>query len=82
MEVKKQIREFILKNALSGSAGIALDDEDSFLEKEVIDSTGVLELVSFVEERFGIEVNDDELIPDNFDSVNKLNEYVKKKKGA
>jgi len=36
----------------------------------------------FVEERFGIEVNDDELIPDNFDSVNKLNEYVKKKKGA
>lgn len=82
MEVKKQIREFILKNALSGSTGIALDDEDSFLEKEVIDSTGVLELVSFVEERFGIEVNDDELIPDNFDSVNKLNEYVKKKKGA
>ena len=61
MEVKKQIREFILKNALSGSTGIALDDEDSFLEKEV---------------------NDDELIPDNFDSVNKLNEYVKKKKGA
>jgi acyl carrier protein len=82
LEVKKQIREFILKNALSGSTGIALDDEDSFLEKEVIDSTGVLELVSFVEERFGIEVNDDELIPDNFDSVNKLNEYVKKKKGA
>ena len=82
MEVKKQIRDFILKNALSGSTGIALDDEDSFLEKEIIDSTGVLELVSFVEERFGIEVNDDELIPDNFDSVSKLNEYVKKKQDA
>ena len=82
MEVKKQIRDFILKNALSGSTGINLDDEDSFLEKEIIDSTGVLELVSFVEERFGIEVNDDELIPDNFDSVSKLNEYVKKKQGA
>ena len=82
MEVKKQIRDFILKNALSGSTGINLDDEDSFLEKEIIDSTGVLELVSFVEERFGIEVNDDELIPDNFDSVSKLNEYVKKKQDA
>ena len=82
LEVKKQIREFILKNALSGSTGIALDDEDSFLEKEIIDSTGVLELVSFVEDRFGIVVNDDELIPENFDSVNKLNEYVKKKQGA
>jgi len=82
LEVKKQIRDFILKNALSGSTGINLDDEDSFLEKEIIDSTGVLELVSFVEERFGIEVNDDELIPDNFDSVSKLNEYVKKKQGA
>ncbi|HEY5132915.1 MAG TPA: acyl carrier protein, partial [Candidatus Krumholzibacteriaceae bacterium] len=82
LEVKKQIRDFILKNALSGSTGIDLDDEDSFLEKEIIDSTGVLELVSFVEERFGIEVNDDELIPDNFDSVSKLNEYVKKKQDA
>ncbi len=82
LEVKKQIRDFILQNALSGSAGIDLNDEDSFLEKEIIDSTGVLELVSFVEERFGIEVNDDELIPDNFDSVSKLNEYVKKKQGA
>lgn len=82
MEVKRQIRDFILKNALSGSTGITLDDEDSFLEKEIIDSTGVLELVSFVEERFGIEVNDDELIPDNFDSVSKLNEYVKKKQDA
>jgi acyl carrier protein len=79
LEVKKQIRDFILQNALSGSTGINLDDEDSFLEKEIIDSTGVLELVSFVEERFGIEVNDDELIPDNFDSVSKLNEYVTKK---
>lgn len=82
LEVKKQIRDFILQNALSGTAGVALDDEDSFLEKEIIDSTGVLELVSFVEERFGIEVNDDELTPDNFDSVNKLNEYVRKKQGA
>ena len=82
MEVKKQIRDFIVQNALFGSSERSFNDEDSFLEKEIIDSTGVLELVSFVEERFGIEVGDEELIPDNFDSINKLGEYVRRKQGA
>lgn len=82
MEAKKQIREFIVQNALFGSSDRTFNDEDSFLEKEIIDSTGVLELVSFVEERFGIEVGDEELIPDNFDSINKLGEYVRRKQGA
>ena len=82
MEVKKQIRDFIVQNALFGSSERNFNDEDSFLEKEIIDSTGVLELVSFVEERFGIEVGDEELIPDNFDSISKLGEYVRKKQGA
>jgi acyl carrier protein len=79
LEVKKLIRDFILQNALVGSSEFKLNDEDSFLEKEIIDSTGVLELVSFVEERFGIDVKDEELIPDNFDSIKKLNEYVIRK---
>lgn len=82
MEVKKQIRDFIVQNALFGSSERSFNDEDSFLEKEIIDSTGVLELVSFVEEQFGIEVGDEELIPDNFDSINKLGEYVRRKQGA
>jgi len=71
-----------VQNALFGSSERSFNDEDSFLEKEIIDSTGVLELVSFVEERFGIEVGDEELIPDNFDSINKLGEYVRRKQGA
>lgn len=71
-----------MQNALFGSSDRTFNDEDSFLEKEIIDSTGVLELVSFVEERFGIEVGDEELIPDNFDSINKLGEYVRRKQGA
>jgi len=82
LEEKKQIREFIMRNALFGSSDRVFNDEDSFLEKEIIDSTGVLELVSFVEERFGIQVSDEELIPDNFDSVNKLGEYVRRKQGS
>ena len=71
-----------MQTALFGSSDRTFNDEDSFLEKEIIDSTGVLELVSFVEERFGIEVGDEELIPDNFDSINKLGEYVRRKQGA
>ena len=71
-----------MRNALFGSSDRVFNDEDSFLEKEIIDSTGVLELVSFVEERFGIQVSDEELIPDNFDSVNKLGEYVRRKQGS
>lgn len=82
MEVKQQIREFLTQNALFGSTERTFNDGDSFLEKEIIDSTGVLELVSFVEERFGIEVGDEELIPDNFDSIDKLDAYVRRKQGA
>jgi acyl carrier protein len=82
VEVKKEIRDFIVQNALFGSTERTFKDEDSFLEKEIIDSTGVLELVSFVEDRFGINVNDEELVPDNFDSIDKLGEYVRRKRGA
>ncbi len=57
-------------------------DEDSFMETGIIDSTGVLELVSFVEERFDITVQDDELIPENLDSASKLARYVTRKLGA
>ncbi len=57
-------------------------DDDSFMETGIIDSTGVLELVSLVEERFDITVQDDELIPENLDSANKLGRYVTRKLGA
>ncbi len=52
---------------------------EAFLEKGLIDSTGVLELVSFIEEKYEISVDDEELIPDNFDSVNKLSAFITKK---
>lgn len=80
METKAQIKDFIVENFLFGSSDTSLEDDDSFLESGIIDSTGILEVVSFVEDEFGIEVRDEELIPDNFDSVNKLVEYVEKKK--
>ena len=79
METTQKIRTFILENVLIGEDESALDNNDSFLEKGIIDSTGILELVSFLENEFSIEVKDDELVPDNFDSISKLTVYIESK---
>jgi len=80
LETRELIKNFIKENFLFDSNGADVSDEDSFLENGIVDSTGVLELVSFVEDEFGIEVKDEELIPDNFDSVSKLANYIERKK--
>lgn len=80
MQVKSEIRRFIVDNFLYGQEDGGFDDEVSFLEKGFIDSTGVLELVSFIEEAFGIVMNDDELIPENLDSLNKLSSFITRKR--
>jgi acyl carrier protein len=77
----KKIRGFILDNFLFSDDEQELKNDDSFLEKGIIDSTGMLEVISFVENEFGIKVDDDELIPDNLDSVNNLNDYIIRKTG-
>ena len=79
MNEETKIREFILENFMIGESEEELGSNDSFLEKGVIDSTGILELVMFVEETYGIEVEDDEVIPENFDSVSKLSVYISTK---
>jgi acyl carrier protein len=79
VDIKKKVKEFIKNNFLLGNDS-KLKDDDSFLEKGIIDSTGVLELVSFIEETFGLKVEDEELIPDNLDSLNKVTDYVQRKK--
>jgi len=77
--MKDQIRTYIMNNILLGSGGQSISDDDSFLEKGIIDSTGILELVAFVEDEFDIEVKDEELIPENFDSIEKLAMYTERK---
>ncbi len=76
MNIKSEIRKYIIENFLYGNDDNTLNDDVSFLENGIIDSTGVLELVSFVQEAFGIKVKDDELIPNNFDSLSKLEAYI------
>jgi len=79
MEARAEIMNFIIENFLYGKDDNSLSGDVSFLEKGIIDSTGVLELVSFIEEKYGFSVSDDELIPDNFDSLNKLENFVVQK---
>ena len=77
-EYRERVRSFIIKNFLFGDDN-GLKDDASFLDEGVIDSTGVLELVAFLEENFGITVEDDELIPENLDSIINVVEYLNKK---
>ncbi len=73
--IKEKIRAFIVENFLFGDDN-GLNDDTSFLEEGIIDSTGILELVEFIEEEFSIEVEDEELIPENLDSLNNIEVYL------
>ncbi|MBI1840249.1 MAG: acyl carrier protein [Verrucomicrobia bacterium] len=78
---KIQIREFIVRHFLFGQ-DVGLTDSASFLEQGFIDSTGVLELVAFLEKEFKVRVDDSELIPENLDSINGIVGLLKKKRAA
>jgi acyl carrier protein len=77
----ERLRAFIAANFYI-PAGQRLDETTSFLAQGIIDSTGVLELVTFVEQEFGIAIGDDELVPSNFDSIAALSEFIRKKRGT
>lgn len=77
-DVKIKIRDFIIENFLFGNDD-GLQDDTSFLEEGIIDSTGVLELVTYLEETFDIQVDDEELIPENLDSINNVADYLERK---
>ena len=79
MQVKSEIRHFITENFLYGQDDNTLGDDVSFLEFGIIDSTGVLELVSFVQNKYKIRVSDEELVPANFDSLKLLASFIEKK---
>ena len=76
--LKKQIREFILANFYVAEA-TTLDDDTSLLDQGIIDSTGVLEVIGFIEETFNISVDDSELLPENLDSIKGISQYVLRK---
>ena len=77
--LKEKLRLFILENFLFTDDQSELSDDDSFLEKEIIDSTGILEVIEFLEEECQIKIEDEELLPDNLDSVEKIVKFVDRK---
>ncbi len=79
MGLSEQIKQFIINNFLFGDAS-RLTEDTSFLDSGIIDSTGILEVITFLEDTFGITVNDDELLPENLDSINNLVRFIKTKK--
>jgi acyl carrier protein len=81
MTIESQIKDYIMKSLLFSSDGFNYPDSASFLEEGIVDSVGVMELIAFVEENFGLTVADQEITPDNFDSVAKLAAYVRRKTG-
>ncbi|VAX32468.1 Acyl carrier protein [hydrothermal vent metagenome] len=76
--VEKELRRFVVDNFLFGQKDGFMDD-DSLLEKGIIDSTGVLELVAFLEKKYKIDIEDEDLVPENLDSIINIVRFVKTK---
>lgn len=77
--VEEIVDEFIVANFLFGDTDKRLSNDDSFLEQGVIDSTGILELVSFLETTYSIKIAEHELVPENLDSIGKVAKFVSRK---
>ena len=78
MDINETVRQFVTTNFYVGKS-LILTRETSLLDHGVIDSTGVLEIVMFLEQKFGIQVADDEMLPDNLDSIGRIAEFVSRK---
>lgn len=80
--IKADVRRYIEENFLLGAGARSPLDDDSFLEHQVLDSTGFLELVTHLEEQYGIQIGDDEMVPENLDSLNAIEAFVQRKQAA
>ena len=75
-DIKKTVRAYILENFLMGDTGTQLTDDQSFLENHIIDSTGFIELVTFLETTYGVQIKDEEMIPENLDSLDAIARFI------
>ena len=80
MEIKEQVRTFVTSNFYVADPAALMDDA-SLLDRGIIDSTGVLEVIFFIEENFGFKVEDNEMLPENLDSIERIAKFVSSKKG-
>jgi acyl carrier protein len=80
-DIKQQVRQFVLDNFMMAAAA-EIPDDASFMDRHIIDSTGFLELISFLEQTFEIQVTDEEMVPENLDTLNYIERYVTQKRAA
>ena len=80
MSIEGKIREYILENYLFTDDQNALKNDDSFLDQGIIDSTGIMEVIFFIEQEYEISVDDEEMVPENLDSIDNLIAFINKKK--
>jgi len=80
-DVKATVRQFLFDNFIMGG-DVTIDDDTSFMKRHILDSTGFIELITFVEETWGVTVDDAEMLPENFDSLQNIAAYVARKLAA
>jgi acyl carrier protein len=80
-DIRQQVRSFIEQNFLVAST-TELGDSDSLLQLQVVDSTGFLELIHFIEATFGVQVADEEMVPENLETIDNIVGFVGRKRGA
>jgi len=74
--IKQEIREYIVDSFLFGDNETSFSDDDSFMENSILDSTGILDVILFIEEKYNIKVEEDETLPENLDSLNNLEKFI------
>jgi acyl carrier protein len=80
MNVRTAIRNFITEDLLFGDESNRLDDSVSLTSSGMLDSTGMIELVTFIESKFGVQIADEEMLPENLDSVSRIEAFVNRKR--
>jgi len=79
MDIEKIIKEYIISEIMHKKSKSSLKNDESLLEKGIIDSVGLLHLITFIEERFNIQILDEEVIPGNFETLNIIASFIKRK---
>ncbi len=80
--LRKELRAYVVRNFLFGKDDPSLGDEDSLMDRGIVDSTGVLEVIGHLEQQYGIQVLDEELVPENLDTVANMARFVARKSGT
>jgi acyl carrier protein len=81
-QIKQQVRDFIQTNFILGNQGPSYSDSDSLLALHIVDSMGFLELITFLEETWGIRIAEEEMLPENLDSLDAIEAFVQRKQAA